>query len=233
MEKLIYFLWRNPAEARDDFAKRLREEAVPDLLALELPKLQLNTVDETVRPADPMLQIHTKPRPYGVISVWVNAAQQDKGAVEEVLEKVVLRIAGYLVTESMPIVNTEQPSADGERMAGFAQVVMLGRPSRLAHEDWLDVWQGSHTQVAIDTQSTFLYVQNVVVRPVTYAAPHYDAIVEEGFPEAAMTSWEAFYDAAGDPERCQRHQGQMMASCERFIDFDKIDAFSTRRYCWG
>lgn len=228
----MYLLWKNPDEVRDDFANRLREETVPALLELELPQLQLNTVDETIRPAEVMLQVHTKPRPYGVVSVWLNAAHQDKGAVEEVLEKTALRIAGYLVTESVPIVNSKHPVESGERMPGFSQVVLLGRPPRLAQQDWLAVWQGSHTQIAIDTQATFLYVQNVIVRPVTYAAPHYDAIVEEGFPEAAMTSWEAFYDASDDADRFQSNQKKMIESCVRFIDFDKIDAFSSSRYCW-
>ncbi|MDI9701529.1 EthD domain-containing protein, partial [Burkholderia cenocepacia] len=50
------------------------------------------------------------------------------------------------------------------------------RSPRLTHEAWLDVWHGHHTRVAIDTQDNFLYVQNVVVRALTHAAPGYDAI---------------------------------------------------------
>jgi len=53
------------------------------------------------------------------------------------------------------------------------QVVLLRKPPRLSHEQWLEIWLGSHTQVAIDTQSTFGYRQNVIVRPLTFAAPPY------------------------------------------------------------
>ncbi len=71
--------------------------------------------------------------------------------------------------------------------------MFLQRPRRLSEQQWLEVWQGSHTRVAIDTQSTFGYRQNVITRPMTYAAPPFDAIVEENFPQEAMTSQHAFY----------------------------------------
>ena len=72
------------------------------------------------------------------------------------------------------------------------------RPQRLSQQQWLEIWHGSHTQVAIDTQSTFGYRQNVVARPVTYAAPPFDAIIEENFPAAAMSSQQAFYGVDSD-----------------------------------
>ena len=92
------------------------------------------------------------------------------------------------------------------------------------------MWHGHHTRVAIDTQDNFLYVQNVVVRALTHAAPGYDAIVEECFPAAAMTDPHAFFDAVGDDEKFQRNVAEMMDSCGRFIDFDKIDVVPTSQY---
>jgi len=47
---------------------------------------------------------------------------------------------------------------------------------------WLARWQDDHTQVAIDTQSTFGYTQNAVVRALTEDSPPISAIVEELFP---------------------------------------------------
>lgn len=84
--------------------------------------------------------------------------------------------------------------------------------------------------MAIDTQDNFLYVQNVVVRPLTHAAPVYDAIVEECFPDAAMTDPHAFFDAVGDADKLQRNVQAMMESCQRFIDFDKIDVLPSSQY---
>ena len=80
------------------------------------------------------------------------------------------------------------------------------------------------------TQSTFLYRQNVIARPLTPAAPPCDAIVEEAFPEAAMSSRPAFYNAPGDAALWRKHQQTMIDSCTRFIDFDKIDACATSEY---
>ena len=95
------------------------------------------------------------------------------------------------------------------------------------------MWQGSHTQVAIDTQSTFGYRQNVIVRALTYAAPHYRAIIEENFPAAAMTSPHAFYDAVGDDARYKANLKAMIDSCARFIDMDRIDVVPTSEYNWA
>jgi hypothetical protein len=112
----------------------------------------------------------------------------------------------------------------------MCQVVFLQRPPRIAHDEWIRVWQGSHTQVAIDTQSTFGYRQNVVIRALTYAAPHYDAIVEENFPAAAMSDQNAFYDAVGDDAKRDANLKAMIDSCVRFIDFDRIDVIPTSEY---
>jgi hypothetical protein len=139
-------------------------------------------------------------------------------------------MAGYLVTESEPIVNTKHVVAVGQRTPGMSQVVFLQKPPRLSYEHWLEIWLGSHTQVAIETQSTFGYRQNVIVRRLTYAAPPYDAIIEENFPEGAMTDRMVFYDSVGDKEKLKERLQRMVESCQRFIDFDKMDCTPTSEY---
>ena len=230
MEKLAYILWKDSDKPRADFAAGLLQDTAPALLALdEVRHLQLNLVDEAVRPGEEMLQCNTLPRMHAVFWVWLDSAFR-RAPVEQLLARAVPRMAGYLLTESMPLVNTEHRAGLGERTPGFCQVTYLQKPPRLAREDWLKVWLESHTQVAIDTQSTFLYVQNVVARPLSYNAPHFDAIVEEGFPEAALTSWAAFYDAENDEEKFKKRQKAMIDSCVRFIDFDRLDVSLTSQY---
>lgn len=73
-------------------------------------------------------------------------------------------------------------------------------------------------------------MQNLVVRPLTFGAPPYDAIVEEDFPEAAMTSVHAFYDAVGDDAKLKRNVDAMMQSCARFIDGGTVDVVVTSQY---
>lgn len=231
MEKIVYLLWKDAGEARQAFCDRLCTRLAPALLDLQPLGLQLNLVDDSVLPGEHMLIENSRPRWFAMVSLWLHTAI-DRGPVEKVLGEAVNRFAGYLVTESSPLPNPNPGSVSGRKSDGFTHVVLLQKPPRLSYRDWIDIWHNSHTRIAIDTQSTFVYRQNVVVRPLTYAAPPYDAIIEESFPLAAMTDWQTFYDASGNPELFRQRQQEMMASCQRFIDFDKIDACSTSEYVY-
>jgi hypothetical protein len=231
MEKVVYIVWRDPQTEPEAFARNLRTTLADKLIALGARGLQVNVADAAVLPAAGLRQANTRPHMEAVVSVWMDSAiDRMRQPFDQAIEAAAGRMAGYLVTESQPIRNTRFPAAPGERTPGFAQMAFLTRPPRLTPQAWLDIWHNSHTQVAIDTQDNFLYVQNVVVRALTYAAPHYDAIVEECFPDAAMTDPMAFFDAAGDEASFQQNLQAMMASCQRFIDFDKIDVVPTSQY---
>jgi len=229
MEKIVYLVWKHEKDSPTAFKQKLLGKVSEQLIELGVHKLRINVVDEDVAPADPIRIENTKPPISGMISLWVDTAI-NRQTLEEVIKKAVARLAGYLVTESEPIVNTKYVVADGQRTPGMSQVAFLQKPPRLSYEHWLEIWLGSHTQVAIDTQSTFGYRQNVIVRPLTYAAPPYDAIVEENFPKAAMTDRMAFFDSVGDKEKFKQRQQAMIESCTRFIDFDKIDCIPTSEY---
>jgi hypothetical protein len=231
MEKVLYVLWRDPRINEDAFARRLRGELADRLLAAGARGLQVNVADAAVQPAAALRQVATRPQMDAVLSLWVDSAiARFRRPFDELVEPAAARMAAYLVTESVPIRNTRHPAVPGERTAGFAQLAFLKRPPRLTHAAWLDTWHNHHTPVAIDTQDNFEYVQNVVVRALTHGAPALDAVVEECFPAAAMTSPHAFFDAVGDDARLQRHVQAMMDSCHRFIDFDAIDVVPTSQY---
>lgn len=230
MEKVVYLLWRDLRTSRAEFGERLRVETAAQLAELGVPGLQLNIADEAVSAAAPGV-CAVRPQMDAMVSVWLQTAHPDRRRpVDERIGRAAARFAAYLVTESQPIVNTRYSALPGERTAGFAQVALLQRPPRLSHEHWLDIWLGSHTQIAIDTQDTFLYVQNVVTRVLTFDAPRYDAIVEEGFPPAAFGNQHAFYGAAGDEEKFRRHRATMRDSSKRFIDLDRLDVLQTSQY---
>lgn len=237
MEKVIYLLWRRPNDSSADFSQCLRGEVSEKLLALGARGLQVNVADAAVEPAAGLRMVCTRPQMEGMLSLWVDTAiEKFRRPFDVAIEAGVERMAAYLVTESQPIRNTRYPAAPGERTAGFSQLAFLTCPPFLTHAAWLDVWHNSHTQVAIDTQSTFLYIQNVVVRALTHAAPVLDAVVEEGFPAEAMTSPQAFFDAVGDADKFKRNVQAMTESCRRFIarrwDDDKIliDVVPTSQY---
>ncbi len=229
MEKLVYLLWRPEAESADAFRDRLLASVARQLVEAGALRLQLNAADSAVAAAAGARMLATRPQPEALVSLWLDTHTARK-AVEGALAEAAPRCAGYLVAESEPLVNTTQRASLGQRTPGYAQIALIQRPPRVAPAQWIEIRQGNHTRVAIETQSTFRYVQNAVVRALSYGAPSYDAIVEEGFPAAAMTSLEAFYDAVGDPAKLRANQGRMIESCQRFIDFDKIDVIPTSEY---
>ena len=229
MEKLMYAVWKIDTDSETEFRHKLLENISGQLLESEARKLRIGVVDQDVAPAARLRRESTKPPINGIISMWVDTSIRRR-PLEEIIQTAVSRMAGYLVTESEPIVNTKHIVENGKRTPGMYQVVFLKRPPRLNYEQWLEIWLGSHTQVAIDTQSTFGYRQNVIVRPLTYAAAPYDAIIEEYFPEAAMTDPSVFFSAVGDAAKRKEHAKAMQESVVRFIDFDKIDCIPMSEY---
>jgi len=231
VEKVIYALWRDPNRSREDFNEGLRGAAARRLLEAGVRGLRLNLTDAAVDPAAALRQTNTRPQIEAVAQVWLDVAHDEfRAPVDAILRVAASRVASWLVTESEPIRNTLHPPRPGERTEGWSQVCFLQRPSHLTPEAWREIWHGSHTRVAIDTQSNFEYVQNTIVRALTPAAPPYSAMVEECFPAAAMTDPQTFFNAVDDPARFKSNTEAMAASCQRFIDFDKIDVIPTSQY---
>ena len=59
----------------------------------------------------------------------------------------------------------------GSAPTGLANVALLRRPADLDEATWRQRWHIDHTPVAIETQSTFGYTQNAVVRAADARAP--------------------------------------------------------------
>ena len=230
MEKIVYALWRDPGEDRGLFNTRLREQIAPQL-AQATKAVRINLQDEAVTGGASPRIVSTRPQMDAVIQLWLDSAH-DKGRspVDEIIRQCDARFAAWLACESTAIPNTAHPPRSGLRTEGFSQIVFLGRPPRLSWGAWREIWQRDHTAVAIETQSNFEYVQNLLVRPLTYAAPDYVAMVEECFPPAAFTDERAYFDAVGDPEKLAINQARMAESCARFIDFERIDCLPTSQY---
>lgn len=232
MEKLVYPLWAGAKGAGDPLRQRLLEQVVPALMAAPGTRAaRVTVVDSAVADAAGKRTARREPLPDAVVSLWLDNAG-DRAVQEAAIAGACERFETLLVTEAEPIVNTgHAPDADG-RVPGWCQVVFLETPPRLSRDEWLTVWQGSHSQVAIDTQSTFAYRQNVVARVFEGDDKSPDAMIEENFPDAAMTSDHAFYDAADDAQLQERVKA-MMDSCARFIDFDRIDVIPMSEYVFG
>lgn len=228
MEKVLYAIYPGdrPAELGSGFVDRLA--------AAGAHRVQVNLDDAHVATATDIRYCVSDPAPAGMISVWVDSANQ---ALRQPVDDVVAAAvpgpwSAYLVAESVPLRNTAHPSLPGERTVGYAQIAFLHRRTELTPAEFWRIWKDDHTQLAIDTQDTFGYVQNLVVQVLTDAGVPYDAIVEELFPESALTDRMAAFAAAGDPGRFREHTAKMMQSCARFLDQRSIDVIATSRYCY-
>ncbi len=122
------------------------------------------------------------------------------------------RFHGWRMEERVPL------AADPARQ-GFNQVTLLAFKPGLAREEAIKHWRQVHTALAIETQDTFYYGQNLVLEALTDSAPQIDAIVEEWFPFEAMSNPNAFFDAVGDDARLEENRQKMISSCAKFLDF--------------
>lgn len=228
MEKLIYALWRTQSDSREDFNARLIED-LPERIDPLARGLRINLQDGSVADGTSPRLIATEPQMEAVVQLWVDTASQARCAdIESALASVASRAEGWLVCESTPLVNDTY--APGTPTHGFSQLAFLQKPSALDHETWRSNWQNLHTGVAIKTQSTFEYVQNLVVRPVSEVAGPYAAIVEECFPMEALADAGVYFNAAENQEALVAHTEQMMESCARFMDMSGCDCIPTRQY---
>ena len=231
MEKIIYTLWKRPEQSTAQFAEALRTQLSAQLHQAGVRGLVLNVDDADVALAAGIRQIANAPLPDALLQLWLDSAiALRRRPVDELIAAAVGKYDAYLVTESQPLRNERHAPAPGQRTYGFAQIALLKKPQRLGHDEWLANWHDGHTPVAIETQSTFEYRQNVVVRTLTPGARPYDAIVEECFPPEAMNDPQAFFDAVGDAEKFQRNLDRMMASVGRFLDLGTIDVLATSQY---
>ena len=225
MEKVIITL--RGAAADDAWCSRVRTEVAHDLLALGAPGVAVNVRDGAV--SDSLMTLTTLDPPVvGFVSLWTPQSYGPHvlGALAR-LQSECGRADAYLVTESVPLPPPE--TAPGSRTDGFANVALLRRPDDMAVESWFARWHVDHTSVAIETQSTFGYTQNAVVRALTSGAPRIDAIVEELFPIEATRDLHAFFGAADDADLSDR-MNRMVASTSAFGANENVDTVPTSRY---
>ena len=228
MEKLAYLLWNDDAALdADAFRDRLLAD-LPARLATEgAEKLKVIVTDSDVAEG---ASLHLGAlRPDALVTFWLECCQ-DRAPAEAALVGACDRLAGYLVVESHPLRAESAAGGPGQRMPGFCLVGCIEPKPGVDHRTFVETWERVHRDVAIAVQSTFSYVRNEVVRPLTSEAPPWGGIVEEGFPLEALRDPQAFYDAVGDDAKYQDHLKQMIDSCNAFLDMQKVDSHPMSEY---
>ena len=219
--KLIYALWGQSLES-----PLLTPSLHEALRTAGATRLHVNVDDADV--ASAKLRITSFDAPVSaVVTVWVD---DDPANVTRLLTDIAERCAGWEVEERTPLVPPD--TGPGERTPGVAQIALLRIPAELDEAEWRHRWQDLHTAVAIETQATFGYTQNRVLRPVV-GDERVDAIVEELFPIEAMTSLHAFYGSGGDDAELGRRLDRMMKSVTSFGADRDLDSIPTSRYVFA
>jgi hypothetical protein len=229
MEKLVYLLWKPPEIDDGGFRASLLGSIAERLIGLGASRLHINIVDDAVRECLGSRITRLDPPLAGMVSFWLDASDARAGC-EAILAPVAQKKAGYLVQESVPIVNTRYTAPLGQRTPGVNVIACIERPSWIDEEKWLARWLVAHREVAIETQCTYAYVRNQVLLPVTPDAPPWAAIVEEGFPGEALTNPMIWYRAGGDRETMERNLARMVESCKSFLDLDRVESNPMSEY---
>ena len=237
MEKLVYLLWNESGRAGPALAGRLLGPIAETLLALEPAGLAMNIADDEAAAVSlPLPPPADDPAPFAEVTVWLTN-HDDRGPYEQVLAPLGDRLAGYLVTESIPTDYGDnqwaQPRswADGERSFGVIMLTLMEQPERMSADEWYTHWYGTQTPMSTEIQPRIRYVRNSVARPLTPHAPLYRGIVEEAWPSAeTVNDPMKFYLADGDADLLQERMGIMMTSVGAFLDFDRIRLAAMSEY---
>jgi hypothetical protein len=241
MEKLVYLLFQSPDLPGADLRVALLEGAAPALRAAGARWISVNVHDEAVAASGlpdvdrweelPSTRWVSSPPVRAMVSFWMQCSE-DRAACERVLEPIASRLCGYLVLESIPLVNTAHSVAIGERTPGFNQVASIVKRRDISDDAFYDIWLNDQKVVAIDAQSSFGYKRNAVVRDLTAGARRYAGIVEESFPIEALSDPMVFYNAGSEEERAANVE-RMTRNVERFLQMDEVEITPMSEYLLG
>lgn len=224
MEKLVYVLrGARPFEPR---------ELARELSSAGAHAIALNVADAHVAAKAASRIARLEPAIGAVASFWLDDVDT-RAPLEAALARRAERLAGYSVLESVALPNTTRRAAPGERTPGINVIACIAAAPGVARNVFLERWLEEHRAVALETQATYAYVRNVVVRPLTAGAPAWDGIVEEGFPAEAVGDPLVWYKTGGSRELLQQRLERMLASCRAFLDLGRVESHPLSEYVFG
>jgi len=106
----------------------------------------------------------------------------------------------------------------GETFRGTMQLCCFERREGLSDAALEKIWFQEHVQVALDTQNTLGYRQNLVLRS---SHNQLDGIVEEHFSIEAANSLTAFFANGDDEEKMMSNIHVLTESSERLLNLER------------
>jgi hypothetical protein len=220
MEKLVYALWG----VRDG----LVEQAGPELLALDPRGLTINVLEPDVD-MSAVVPDRDGDKVGATVGVWLDSLDH-RNQHEAILGTAAERMAGYLVTESVPLAYQQRTWPDGERSPGVKQITMFDKRADIDDSQFFARWHGSHTPLTFEVHPVCLYVRHAVARAVTEGAPPWRGIVEEGLREVQDLTDPMRYFSASSPEELERNVKRVMDDVATFLDLESVESYPTAEY---
>ena len=149
MEKLVYLTF--PAEGFDPAAyrERLLGEVAPKLLAAAgVRGLDVGVNDLQQEIPKPTILLGIGASLGAAVSIWLDSLD-DRGPIEAALGEGVVRIEGYLVTESIPQACSDRDWPDGERSPGVTHFTWFEKAKGVSDEDFFHDWFEVHTPFSL------------------------------------------------------------------------------------
>ncbi len=206
MEKLVYLVWERPSIDPAALRMRFLDDLAPRLLALQPHALQVDLDDEHAQMPS-MVPVPGDELPVrACVSIWLDA-HDGRAPYEALLRAAGVRLAGYLVTESMLCEyggNQHAPPRDwpdGTRSPGIITLTIFDKPAGVDDETFYGHWYGHQSPMSENMQPRARYVRNAVARALTPGAPRYRAIVEEAWPSIEhVANLHTFFGASSNEE---------------------------------
>ncbi|MDQ1459598.1 MAG: hypothetical protein QOI08_1082 [Actinomycetota bacterium] len=206
MEKLVYLVYERPSVNPAELRKRFLDDVAPQLVALQPHALQMDLDDEHAQ-MQSMVPVPGDELPVrACVSIWIDA-HDERAPYEAVLRAAGVRLAGYLVTESMfrEYGDNEHSKPrdwpDGTRSPGIITLTVFDKPQGVDDETFYGHWYSHQSPMSEDMQPRARYVRNAVARAVTPGAPRLRAIVEEAWPSVEhVTNLHRFFGASSNEE---------------------------------
>jgi len=191
---------------------------------LKVSRFQLNDISGAIEKGSHHRQVNHSFQPIGVLTLWFESLNKvDLKKLISNLQKAFDDVWYFEVDEKVVLNNLP---IDGEN--SFTQYALISKHLNISKTVFFDYWQDMHTEIAIDTQSTFSYIQNTITQDFSQDHAPFLAIVEESFPIAALEDPAVFYNA-DSKEVLEINIARMMESCQKFLNFEEIIVFPTKQ----
>ena len=188
-EKLLFFLYRQPALTRAEFCRRYLEEHAP--LSLKhiagLRRYVVNIVNDaqekTPNACDAIAELGFDTIEDYMVPHRRYDAPESATPLRRTFGELVHHADGYRVAATVQR-DYQRTWPDGEPSPGVKTIVPLRRKDGLTHEQFVDHWLHVHAPLALThVLGIGRYVTNVIVEPLTPDAPAADGIVEVHYTE--------------------------------------------------